>query len=260
MEDAVRQINEIKTLHAAEDKELKNKAKKVNKKLKAIEEREAKLKNDRVNFEKIIDKTKTTHELEAVEDTMEDENKNEQVQKSTSNPSPSSCIHSPQCTLRSPLPPPNGPLTRDQFTLSQPGNCRENITLDYDSMVNINKEAIEDNENVVSNIPLENMFDTLKKDSNDNSTFALDLVSSSIDKTTTTSQVSLSMNTPSNFLTSTSPLTVLNPSSSLSSTLGNTAATPPTCRTAPPTGTAAVSQSQREFKNEILKRLYGRRN
>ena len=127
------------------------------------------------------------------------------------------------------------------------------------------KEAIEDGENVVLNIPVRNMFDNLKKCSGDDSAVALDLASSSIDKTTTTSQVSLSLDTTSLFSTSTSPLTVLNPSSGASSSFGNKedpAANPAPCSTDAKTRTAVVSPSasQSQFRNEILRRLYGRRN
>ena len=127
------------------------------------------------------------------------------------------------------------------------------------------KEPIEDGENVVLNIPVRNMFDNLKKCSGDDSAVALDLASSSIDKTTTTSQVSLSLDTTSLFSTSTSPLTVLNPSSGASSSFGNKedpAANPPPCSTDAKTSTAVVSPSasQSQFRNEILRRLYGRRN
>ena len=129
------------------------------------------------------------------------------------------------------------------------------------------KEAIEDDENLISNIPVKNMFGNLKNCSGDDSTLDLDLASSSIDKTTITSQVSLSLKPTSLLLTPTSPLTVLNPPSGKSSTLGTTESppeTPPPCSTAATSGTpalsASASQSQREFKNEILRRLYGRRN
>ena len=79
-------------------------------------------------------KVQANSEQEIVEDTIDDElrdeNKNDltQDQQLMSTLSPHSCLHNPQCTLRFPFPPPDGPLTIDQFNLS-----REDNTLDYNS-------------------------------------------------------------------------------------------------------------------------------
>ena len=120
--------------------------------------------------------------------------------------------------------------------------------------------ADEDNNSITSTSEINQ---TLKATSYNDSTSALTLVSSCIDKTTTTSQVSLSLNATSLF----SPLTALTPPSGESSTLGTAVSppeSPPPCRTADTSGTAVPSasalQSQQKFKNEILRRLYGRRS
>ena len=109
------------------------------------------------------------------------------------------------------------------------------------------------------------MLQQLMTISNNESTSALDL--SLPDKFTTASQVSLSLNTTSLLLTPTSPLTLLNPPSGESSTLGTTENPPATlppfrtaARTDPAVLSPSASQSKQEFKNEILRRLYGRRN
>ena len=142
LEEKLKALEEITALHAAEGKELKNKTKKVNKKLKSIEEREAKFKVDKLTFQKV----QANSEQEIVEDTFDDElrdeNKNDliQVQQLMSTLSPHSCLHNPQCILRLPFPSPDGPLTLDQFNLSQPSNSREVNTLDYNSTEEDNNE------------------------------------------------------------------------------------------------------------------------
>ena len=76
---------------------MKSKTKKVNNKLKSVEERESKLKIDKLPFERIQYSTKCNSDQETVEDGIDDElrdeNKNNliQVKQLMSSPSPPCC-------------------------------------------------------------------------------------------------------------------------------------------------------------------------
>ena len=87
----------------SEEKELKTKIKKVDKKLKTLAQKEAEIKIEKSELKRV----------------KFDENKNIEENARQMFHDPSFCDHSPQCLLRQPLTPPHGPLTEAQYNLNE---------------------------------------------------------------------------------------------------------------------------------------------
>ena len=90
---------EYKRAKAAEERELKVKVKKVNKKLKDLNEKEAALKIEKINLTKICDIEKRDIE------------NNDKEADSTTKINKTVCIHTPQCNTREPTIPPTSLVT-----------------------------------------------------------------------------------------------------------------------------------------------------
>ena len=109
--------------------------KKANKKLKNVQEREAKLELEKNKLERL--RTCTTLDKELETNNNEQENKNE------------SCKHSSTCISRQPFPPPFGPTTFEQHELEEAVLENETKNLEVESIVKefmnlFNTEPIDD--------------------------------------------------------------------------------------------------------------------
>ena len=104
LETKLKDLHNYKVDKISEEKDLKTKLKKVDKKLKNLNEREAKLKVEK-------DALKTVKTI--------DENANLEPKQEEFVELSSSCTHSPQCLFRHPRPPPHGPPTLIQFELQE---------------------------------------------------------------------------------------------------------------------------------------------
>jgi DNA repair exonuclease SbcCD ATPase subunit len=154
LEDLIENLKEFKSVKLAEEKDLRSNSKKVDRKLKLIEEKEAKLKVDLKRKEKIFNNDEIKNEIEPKETKENGETINE-IKFSKLLPP---CSHPPQCTSRAPYPPPHGPPTFTQFEHQDELEARD--ALERDAIAEKSGDIIVD---VVTN----NRFETLV-DINDN--------------------------------------------------------------------------------------------
>jgi hypothetical protein len=129
LETKTEEFYEFKLLKSAEEKEIKNKQKKIEKKLKCIHEKEAQLKVEKTNLERsknknheedfnqnfrLDPKVSSIHVTESLALAQE---VSQQKLKEKELFEVSNCSHEPQCILRVPHPHPIGPITLQQHEL-----------------------------------------------------------------------------------------------------------------------------------------------
>ena len=123
LEDKIKELVTFKTQKISEEKEFRNKSKKVEKKLKALEEKEAKVKIEILKLKKREQKNTPNTDL----------NEND-LGKETLLKTPI-CPHSPQCAERQPYPPPHGPPTLDQSEVQECVARNENVEIEVKQFV-----------------------------------------------------------------------------------------------------------------------------
>ena len=116
MEGKIETLQEYKLAKASEEKELKSKSKKVDKKLKLLGEKEAKINLELIKLKRDTEITTNNNSVELDEKPNIDKNGKEVLKF---------CKHSPQCSIRQPKPPPFGPPTQTQFETTKAATDNE---------------------------------------------------------------------------------------------------------------------------------------
>ena len=131
LESKIEKLTEFRLMKLGEEKELRTKLKKVDKKFKLLKEREANIqlqKNKENRNELDCNKNYRKVIVEKSEPFAQE------VDIKFSEPS---CNHIPQCSLRQPFPPPFGPLTYRQFDLQEGITAKEDKLVEIDSIADI---------------------------------------------------------------------------------------------------------------------------
>ena len=120
LEEKIRNLLDFKNAKLSEERDLKIKMKKVEKRVKNLNEREVKLvvveRKGLEMFEGKCSAENVTPEIEPHKKNVEEvSNEKEAKEKKDETKITTVCNHSPQCIFRQPLPPPIGPPTKEQF-------------------------------------------------------------------------------------------------------------------------------------------------